>query len=443
MADDNSIVVSVCEIPRYKHFQMQYLNPGTGRKVRRSTGVERDGTNKAERAAKDAAAVWQAALREGRYRAPNKITWADFRVRYENEVLKSQAEATAIKAAGIFNTLEEILNPAKLIDLTAERLSHYQAKLRDRGHAASTTKVHLAYVRAALNWANRMGLLAVVPNIEKTKRAKGAKVMKGRPITREEFERMLAKVPNGVLGSKPKAYAAHIVESWRHYLEGLWTSGLRLAESLELTWDRDDKLCVDLTGKRPMLRIPAELEKGNEDRLLPMAPEFAEFLLQTPEAERTGFVFNPLNRWGKRAAEKTAGPIISDIGKLAVVKVNTDIKSGKVKYASAHDLRRSFGERWASRVMPQVLMELMRHESMDTTLRFYVGRNAQATAETLWAAHKLSGDKPGDNAPDCQENGQAESDVNPLPENGLEPDHRRKPKSPVAYQIPLRPRLMS
>ena len=51
----------------------------------------------------------------------------------------------------------------------------------------------------------------------------------------------------------------------------------------------------------------------------------------------------------------------------------------KVKYASAHDMRRSFGERWASRVMPQVLMELMRHESIDTTLRYYVGRNAQQT----------------------------------------------------------------
>jgi hypothetical protein len=56
---------------------------------------------------------------------------------------------------------------------------------------------------------------------------------------------------------------------------------------------------------------------------------------------------------------------------------------------------------------------------MDTTLRFYVGRNAQATAETLWAAHKLSGDKPGDNAPDCQKNGQSGNDVNPLSEKRL------------------------
>jgi hypothetical protein len=42
-----------------------------------------------------------------------------------------------------------------------------------------------------------------------------------------------------------------------------------------------------------MLRIPAALEKGNKDRLLPIAPEFVEFLPATPEVEQTGYVFNP------------------------------------------------------------------------------------------------------------------------------------------------------
>lgn len=61
-----------------------------------------------------------------------------------------------------------------------------------------------------------------------------------------------------------------------------------------------------------------------------------------------------------------------------------------MKCASAHDLRRSFGERWASRVMPQVLMVLMRDESIETTMRYYVGRNAQTTAEVLWQAHQTA-----------------------------------------------------
>jgi hypothetical protein len=46
----------------------------------------------------------------------------------------------------------------------------------------------------------------------------------------------------------------------------------------------------------------------------------------------------------------------------------------------------------SSRIMPQVLMELMRHESIDTTMRFYVGRNAQTTAAVLWQAHRQAGE---------------------------------------------------
>jgi hypothetical protein len=85
-----------------------------------------------------------------------------------------------------------------------------------------------------------------------------------------------------------------IVASWQQYLRGLSLSGLRLAESVELHWDRVDKLCVDLSGKRPMLRIPAALEKGNQNRLLPITPDFAEFLLKTSPEHRVVPVFNPL-----------------------------------------------------------------------------------------------------------------------------------------------------
>ncbi len=138
---------------------------------------------------------------------------------------------------------------------------------------------------------------------------------------------------------------------------GLWWSGLRLAESLELYWDRQDKLSVDMTGRRLMLRIPAKLEKGHRDRLLAMAPEFAEFLERTPPEERTGRVFNlkaPSGRtcWVMRS--DTVSNVVCRIGRKANVKVEETPRKGEpyIKYASAHDLRRSFGERWAMRVLP-------------------------------------------------------------------------------------------
>ena len=39
-------------------------------------------------------------------------------------------------------------------------------------------------------------------------------------------------------------------------------------------------------------------------------------------------------------------------------------------------------------------MELMRHESIDT-LKFYVGRNAEATADVLWAVHQQASNISG------------------------------------------------
>jgi len=52
--------------------------------------------------------------------------------------------------------------------------------------------------------------------------------------------------------------------------------------------------------------------------------------------------------------------------------------------------------------MPTDLMVLMRHESIETTLRFYVGQNAQSTAKKLWEAHKKadSGNTFGNRAAD-------------------------------------------
>src|SRR5262249_20871498 len=107
------------------------------------------------------------------------------------------------------------------------------------------------------------------------------------------------------------------------------------------------------------------------------------------EAERTGRVFDLPRKQAKgdRLSTDWVSRIISDIGEKAGVKVNTDA-GGNVKYASAHDLRRSFGERWASRVMPAVLQQLMRHETIETTMKYYVGKNAESTADVLWKAHE-------------------------------------------------------
>lgn len=60
--------------------------------------------------------------------------------------------------------------------------------------------------------------------------------------------------------------------------------------------------------------------------------------------------------------------------------------ASKTGCASAHDLRRSFGFRWANRVWPHVLQQLMRHASIETTKRYYVQSEADEIGAAVWSA---------------------------------------------------------
>ncbi len=54
-----------------------------------------------------------------------------------------------------------------------------------------------------------------------------------------------------------------------------------------------------------------------------MTPDFAEFILQTPDDQRQGRVFKlPLARNGKPLRSEKVGEVVSKIGELAKVVVN-------------------------------------------------------------------------------------------------------------------------
>ena len=299
----------------------------------------------------------------------------EFRERYEQEKLASLSEHTASSTATAFNHLERLINPKNLFVLDEETLSRFQAGLRSTGITETSIATHLRHLRAALNWAVQMKLLPVAPRIAMPKRARTRKLMRGRPLSGEEFEAMLTATAS----ARPDD-----ATTWQNYLRGLWLSGLRLNESLILSWDDESPFAVDLSGRRPRLRIYGEAEKGGQDRYLPMTPDFAELLFQTPARQRFGFVFVLTGDRHRQLGTATVGRILSAIGERAGIVVN----AGKEKYASAHDLRRSFGTRWAARVKPATLQLLMRHESVETTMKYYVDQDADEIADILWRQHE-------------------------------------------------------
>jgi integrase len=367
---------------------LKWIDPETGQRRFKSAKTKKRSE------ANQQAGLLSKELTEGKYASGRNMPWFDFTLRYTDEVLSGLAVKTRQQVATVFGMVERLLAPQRLGDLTAARLSKLAGLLRAEGKSEFTARNYLAHLRASLVWARKTRILAAVPDFPAFPRAKTQKGMKGRPLSAAEFQAMLDATP-AVVGDRA-------AESWRHYLRALWNNGLRLRESLSVYWDRSDRLCVDLDGAFPMLRIPAGLQKNNTETLWPIAPEWADMLLAVPKAERHGPVFrlvgvaNP--KGGPQAAGLVSDPyyvghIVSRIGRKAGIIVDRKTKrncNGEprevVKYASAHDLRRSFGFRWSALVDTFKLQELMRHSSIETSRRFYIGRNVQNTAAALWAA---------------------------------------------------------
>ncbi|WP_339613462.1 hypothetical protein [uncultured Rubinisphaera sp.] len=85
----------------------------------------------------------------------------------------------------------------------------------------NTVNSLLAAVMAFVRYCEKHGWIDKVPPLEKLETRD---VMKGRPITGEEFERML-KVTSKVVGHE---YA----QTWKFALQILWESGFRISEMI-------------------------------------------------------------------------------------------------------------------------------------------------------------------------------------------------------------------
>lgn len=389
MTGKNKIPKVRVATPNGRPIQLRYTDPTTGKEVRITTGTH----NEAE--AIDQMAKLEAKLLLGIDAKPRQrnaggpgMNWEDFRDRYRTLQLHGLRENTQMAAESRLDIAEKILKPRKLSDLAnSEALHDLQSRLLAGEHskldhrAAYTVRNYLAAIVAALNWACYMGWLPAVPRVKKIKVAK-LRQGKGRGLTEYEFSGMLAAV-EGVVG--PEAS-----KSWDYTLRGLWESGLRLDELMHLHWS-DGRYIVPQwkRGRLPVLAIPAPMQKNDTEEIIPLLPGLESLLLETPEPQRFGWVFNPMSLQTKlgrsvrhrRSKAEWVGKIVSRCGEAAGVIVRAAVGARAAKYASAHDLRRSCAERLVSAGIPErEVSRVLRHANVDTTRRFYAPGTVQESA---------------------------------------------------------------
>mgnify|MGYP003382660393 CR=1 FL=1 len=81
-----------------------------------------------------------------------------------------------------------MINPKRIGNVTTDAMRRLVESLREAERSENTIKGYLPHLHSALAWAVTVGLLATTPKSPKIQRAKGTRVMKGRPITAEEME---------------------------------------------------------------------------------------------------------------------------------------------------------------------------------------------------------------------------------------------------------------
>ena len=381
--------------PAGRTFQLRYHCPNEKKEIRISTGTTDEGEAERQKSELEAKLLLglAATTHRGKKCGP-EMEWSDFREQYRTLHLATVRPKTAIHAESRLDLAEQILKPRTLGEMSdPNALQRLQAKLlageysrRKKPRSPHTVKGYIGCVLAALSWAHLQGWISSAPKIRKLKTPR-LKMMKGRPITLDEFQKMLA-VTAEIVGEAA-------VDSWKRVLVGLWESALRLDELMHVSWDQAGTIRpVWNEGKLPVLSIPASMQKNDTEETIPLLPGFEKLLIETPSEHRRGWVFNPQSLQSKvgryvrhpRMDAEWVGKIISRIGKKADVVVEpADVRTGRpTKYASAHDLRRSCGDRLRNAgIPPLVICRAMRHASWETTRKHYAPGDIQSDAEIL------------------------------------------------------------
>jgi integrase len=194
---------------------------------------------------------------------------------------------------------------------------------------------------------------------------KSGKLAKARPVTLEEFERIVLKV---------ETVRPHDYPQWQRLLWGYWHSGFRLRELLALSWDSTADVAIDTRYKFPLVRFSAAGHKRGEDQYQVITPEFWELIKDRPQ---TGPVFPVVRqqRQGKRKRKLAGKPYDADWIGTVIRQCGAGVKTGLFsdKTASSHDLgKRAWTTRWSGELSQADLANLARHKSTATTQDYYV-----------------------------------------------------------------------
>ena len=267
--------------------------------------------------------------------------------------------------------LVKVMTGRSLAEVRADELDLRLTALADSGAGARSVNIRLEAANALMNWCVRNGrlhnnALRVVPRRNQVTDRRRVR----RALTEDETARLLAVARE----QARVVHGARLRPLW--YLAPL-LAGLRKGDMLRMRW-RD----LELESTPPTLTIRGGKAKRRVD-VLPLHPDLVrEFRAMRPSNVHPSAPVFPrevCNATRRQDFERARIPLKTEEG-----------------YADLHALRGTFATRLAERsVPPAKLQRLMRHGTIELTMRYYVSLSVESLETGLSALPGIEGSRIG------------------------------------------------
>lgn len=322
------------------------------------------------------------------------LQWSSFKQRFEKSYLPMLAPRAREKPRTMVKRFDEMLKRRGLAnlacsDITGEMLLEIREQMMEAGLARATIRSNMNTLWAIVHWGIDAELLPEIRRPRERKQ-KGDRISaRGRSLTMEEIERMIQAIednPEFVNGKGETVRVRAAEENSDRIIRaihGMRLIGLRLEDAHLFRWDPRPgyHYPINLDGRMPRIAISPEQKSGDAEEI-PLTPAAAQWLRSLEHDSE--YVCRAIGAKGEHRTANRMGRVIANAGRACRIMTKpTGGRGGGPKYASAHDLRRTF----VNSVLPGLTLSeaqvLSRHKDKQTLLTYYADSKIEALAEKL------------------------------------------------------------
>lgn len=291
--------------------------------------------------------------------------WSAFVRRAEREYFDGLAIRSIEKTQQTLRKFERLHGDFDCAELSTGHMLDFQTSLRDAGLASATIDSTMQTLWAVVRWGVDFDLLPAInrPRKRNRKRDRVTQKAKGRSLTGEEIDRMIAAVPQVVCKGEDADAFVRAIHAAR-------LMGLRLDDCHRLRFDpAPGAHWVTLDARQPFVTF-CNSQKSGETEDVPLTDAAVAWLKSLPAVEWIA------RGRGERGWHKTTNRtcrVVSAAGEKArILTKATGGKGGGPKWASLHDCRRTFATQLlASGLTIKEVQKRTRHADHNTLLQYY------------------------------------------------------------------------